>query len=204
MAANSLSYQFKTATIAVKLIVINVAVFILFNLIPTLFGANFSFIGWFTLPDNFPRFLTQPWSIITYAFLHGGIFHILFNMYFLYIFSRFILNLFTEKRFLTLYLLGGMAGGVLYMLSYSIFPELIAKSGGFLLGASAAVMALIVFIATYSPQTGIRFFIFDFKLWQIAAFYVIFDLIRVSLGTATTGGLISHLGGAAFGSVYAM
>ncbi|MFC4636543.1 rhomboid family intramembrane serine protease [Dokdonia ponticola] len=204
MAANSLSYQFKTANIAIKLIVINFAVFILLNLIPTLFGVNFSFIGWFTLPDNFPGFLTQPWSIITYAFLHGGIFHILFNMYFLYIFSRFILNLFTEKRFLTLYLLGGMAGGVLYMLSYSIFPALIAKSGGFLLGASAAVMALIVFIATYSPQTGIRFFIFDFKLWQIATFYVVFDLMRVSLGTDNMGGLISHLGGAAFGYVYAM
>lgn len=204
MAANSLSYQFKTANIAVKLIVINVAVFILLNLIPTLFGTNFSFVGWLTLPDNFSGFLTQPWSIITYAFLHGGIFHILFNMYFLYIFSRFILNLFTEKRFLTLYLLGGMAGGVLYILSYSIFPELIARGGGSLLGASAAVMALIVFIATYSPQTGIRFFVFDFKLWQIATFYVVFDLMRVSLGNANMGGLISHLGGAAFGYAYAM
>lgn len=204
MAANSLSYQFKIANIAIKLIVINVAVFILLNLIPTLFGANFSIIGWFTLPDNFSGFLTQPWSIITYAFLHGGIFHILFNMYFLYIFSRFILNLFTEKRLLTLYLLGGMAGGVLYMLSYSIFPALIAKSGGSLLGASAAVMALIVFIATYSPQAGIRFFVFDFKLWQIATFYVVFDLMRVSIGNPNMGGFISHLGGAAFGYVYAM
>ena len=205
MAANSLSYQFKTANIAVKLIVINVAVFILLNLIPSLFGTQFSLVRWLMLPDSFSAFITQPWSLITYAFLHAGFFHILFNMYFLYIFSRFILNLFTEKRLLTLYLLGGIAGGVLYMISYSIFPELIKKSGGSLLGASAAVMALIVFIATYTPNTGIRFFIFNFKLWHIAAFYVISDLMRVSLGADdNVGGLISHLGGAAFGYVYAM
>ncbi len=204
MAANSFSSQFKTANIAVKLIVINSAVFIILNIIPTLFGGQFSFLPWLMLPDNFSEFLTQPWTLITYAFLHAGVWHILFNMYFLYIFSRFILNLFTEKRLLTIYLLGGIAGGVLYLISYTIFPELISGGRGRLLGASAAVMALIVFIATYTPNTGIRFFVFDFKLWQIAAFYVISDLIRVSLGNTNTGGLISHLGGAAFGYVYAM
>lgn len=203
MAANSLSSQFNAANIAVKLIVINVAVFVISHIIPRLFGSQFSFLHWLMLPDSFSEFITQPWSIITHAFLHDGFWHILWNMYFLYIFSRFILNLFTGKRFLTIYLLGGITGGLFYMISYNVFPGLASLSGGYALGASAAVMSVIVFIATYNPNAGIRFFVFDFKLWHIAAFYVVSDLVAV--GTSISpGGSIGHLGGAAFGYIYAM
>lgn len=203
MAANSLWYQYKVANIAVKLIVINAAVFIVLNLIPSLFGQGSFLSSWLALPSDLSSFIVKPWTLMTYAFVHSGFWHILWNMYFLYIFSRFSLNLFTEKRFLTIYLLGGMAGGVLYILAYNIFPALVARGPGAMVGASAAVNAIIIFIATYSPNTQLRLFIFNIKLWQIAAFFVLSDLLRVATTTENTGGFIAHLGGAAFGYIYA-
>lgn len=203
MAASPLLYQFKMANVAVKVIVINAAVFVLLNLIPSLFGAVFPFTHWLALPSSFPEYFLQPWSIFTYAFVHSDFWHILWNMYFLYIFSKFSLNLFSGKRFLTIYLLGGVAGGLLYMISYNIFPELIARGSGSMIGASAAVNAIIVFIATYTPNTRLKLFMFNIKLWQIAAFFVLSDLMRVATTTDNTGGFIAHLGGAAFGYVYA-
>ena len=202
MAANSLSYQFKTANIAIKLIVINVAVFILFNILPWMIQVDNSvFTKYFVLPTEFTRLIQQPWSFITYAFLHSGFLHILFNMLFLYVFSKFILNLFTEKRFLTIYLLGGIFGGLVFVLIYHLLPAF--KGNSVLLGASAAVNAIIVFIATYSPNTPIRVFMFNLKLWHIAAFVVLRDVLTLD-SSDNAGGLISHLGGAAFGYLYAV
>lgn len=204
MAASPLLYQFKMANVAIKLIVINAAIFILLNLIPSLFGTSFGFTSWLALPDSIPEYFLQPWSLLTYAFVHSGFWHVLWNMYFLFIFSKFVLNLFSGKRFLTIYLMGAMAGGLLYLLSYSIFPELVARMPSSLVGASAAVNAIIVFIATYSPNTQLQVFrIFNIKLWHIATFFVLSDLIRVSLNEDNMGGMIAHLGGAAFGYIYA-
>tara|TARA_R110001632_G_scaffold153194_1_gene271020 strand:- start:753 stop:1652 length:900 start_codon:yes stop_codon:yes gene_type:complete len=203
MAASPLLYQFKMANVAIKLIVINAAIFILLNLIPSLFGTSFGVTNWLALPGSFPEYFLQPWSLLTYAFVHSGFWHVLWNMYFLYIFSRFVLNLFSGKRFLTIYLMGAMAGGLLYLISYSIFPELNARGASSLVGASAAVNAIIVFIATYTPNTQLKLFMFNIKLWHIAAFFVLSDIMRVATSADNTGGFIAHLGGAAFGYVYA-
>ncbi|GGG27606.1 rhomboid family intramembrane serine protease [Dokdonia pacifica] len=202
MAANSFINQYKTSNIAIKLIVINVVVYLIFNLLPWIVQMDNSVLTrYFVLPTELSRLVTQPWSILTYAFLHGGFLHILFNMLFLYVFSKFVLNLFTEKRFLTIYLLGGIFGGLTYIIAYHLFPAF--EGNGILLGASAAVNAIIIFIATYSPNTPIRFFVFNLKLWHIAAFVVLRDLLTLE-SSSNAGGLISHLGGAAFGYMYAM
>ena len=202
MAANSFINQYKTANIAIKLIVINVVVYLLFNLLPWIVQIDNSVLTrYFVLPTELSRLITQPWSILTYAFLHGGFLHILFNMLFLYVFSKFVLNLFTEKRFLTIYLLGGIFGGLTYIIAYHLLPAF--EGNGILLGASAAVNAIIIFIATYSPNTPIRFFVFNLKLWHIAAFVVLRDLLTLD-SSSNAGGLVSHLGGAAFGYIYAM
>jgi len=203
MAANSLYTQYKTANVAIKLIVINVAIFLFFTL--TNWSLQSSGIGlqsWFVLPSDFSKLIVQPWGIITYAFLHGGFWHILWNMVFLYVFSQYVLNLFSEKRLLTLYFLGAISGGVLFVLAYNLFP-VFSRNLGFLLGASAAVNAIIVFIATYTPNSPIRILIFNLKLWHIAAFVVLKDLLTLDISD-NAGGLIAHLGGAAFGYVYAL
>lgn len=202
MAANSLTYQFKNANIAIKLIVINVAVFIVFNLIPWIVQIdNLILTKYFVLPTDFIKLIQQPWSVLSYAFLHADVWHLLWNMLYLYVFSRFILNLFTEKRLLTVYLLGGIFGGIAFLILYYILPAF--KGESYLLGASAAVNAIIVFIATYTPNTVIRVFFFNVKLWQIAVLFVLIDLLGLPT-SGNAGGSIAHLGGAAFGYIYAM
>lgn len=200
MANTSLAYKYQTANIAIKLIVINVLVYLLFNIVPWLAGLqSTAFSQYFVLPSDFVRFLQQPWSIVSYAFLHSGFSHLFWNMVFLYVFSRFVLNLFSEKKFLAIYLLGAIAGGSLFAILYNVLP--VFRGTGVLLGASAAVNAIVVFIGTYTPNAEVRIFTFNIKLWWIAAFIVVKDILTLDAGNA--GGLISHLGGAAFGFMYA-
>lgn len=201
MANTSLSYKYKTANIAVKLIVINVLVFLVFNLLPWIIQLDSGFLNrYFVLPTDLMRFLQQPWSILSYAFLHSGVWHLLWNMLYLYVFSRFILNIFTEKRLLTVYLLGAIAGGAAFFILYNLLPAF--QGNSVLLGASAAVNAIIVFIATYQPNTEIRVFFFNVKLWHIAVIFVLIDLLGLPT-SGNAGGSIAHLGGAAFGFIYA-
>lgn len=201
MAGPSLSYQYKTANIVVKLIVINVLVWIGFMLLEWMLNSGAIFSQWFSLPTDLSRLLIQPWSLLTYAFLHAGFWHIFWNMLILYWFGQIVLNLFTEKRFLTIYLLGALAGGVLFVLAYNLFPVLITSSA-YLVGASAAVRAIMIFIAAYTPNTEVRVIFFNVKLWHIGVFVVLTDLIQIP-SSGNAGGLLAHVGGAIFGYVYA-
>lgn len=202
MNRGSLAYQFKTADILTKIIAINGAIFLLVTIASALFRLNsYELIQWFYLPEAFGEFITQPWSIITYSFLHLSFWHILFNMLWLYFFGRFILNLFSERRFLTIYLLGAISGGVLFMVSYNLFPAF-SNANGTLIGASAAISAVMAFSATYTPNAPVRIFTFNLKLWQIAVFLILWDLVRLG-SLQNAGGLLAHLGGVVFGYIYA-
>ncbi len=202
MAQGGLTYQFKTADVLTKVIVINGLVFLGVTIFSALFQIpSENLIQWFVLPEELGRFITQPWSIITYNFLHTGFFHVLFNMLWLYFFGRYVLNLFSGKRFLTLYLLGGISGGILYMISYNFFPAFV-NANGTLLGASASVMAIMAFAATYSPNAEVRIFTIRLKLWYIAVFMIIWNLLQLRT-LQNPGGILAHLGGALFGYVYA-
>ena len=202
MASNSLAYQFKTASITVKLIAINTVIFLLVSLIAFFFQIQPGYLTqWFVLPSDMVGFLTQPWAFISYAFLHFGFFHLLFNMLLLYWFGNFILNLFSGKRLLTIYLLGAIFGGLLYVLSYNLFP-VFEDSRAYLLGASGAVTAIMVFIGTYTPNTPFRIFTFTIKLWQIALFFFLLDLVRLPTSD-NEGGLLADIGGAILGYIYA-
>lgn len=202
MATNDLSYKFRTANIVVKLIVINVVVWIGLMLFEWALNMGPLFTHWLSLPTDLSRLIIQPWSLITYSFLHAGFMHIFWNMLILYWFGQIVLNLFTERRFLTVYLLGALAGGVLYVLAYNLFPVLITTTA-YLVGASAAVRAIMIFIATYTPQAEVRLIFFNVKLWQIGVFVVLMDLIQLPT-SGNAGGLLAHLGGALFGYIYAV
>ena len=202
MNTSNLLDQFKQASIVLKIIVINTLIFLALYL-----GAFFfklspaSFVSWLVLPTSFVDIILQPWSIITYAFLHAGFWHLFWNMYLLYWFGTYVFNLFTAKRFLTIYLLGGICGGLLYVLSYNLFP-VFSNINSNLMGASAAVLAIVIFIATYTPNTIVRIFMFKVKLWQIGLAMVLLDLVQLP-SSGNAGGLIAHIGGALFGFVYA-
>ncbi len=199
MVNGGLRYQYARLSVSEKLIAINVIVFIIMGLISALIGPNIE--NWFALPKDFFDFMVQPWSLVTYSFLHGGIFHILWNMYILYVAGRILLNLFDGKRFLNVYFLGVILGGLLFLLSYNIFPTLVGVNTS-LIGASAGVMAVLIFVCTYMPNQEVRLIFFNVKLWQIGLFVVLMNLVQIPLGD-NVGGSIAHLGGALLGYVYA-
>lgn len=203
MAANNLAYQFKTSSVVVKIITINAVLFLLVSLFSFFFSVPAGYLTrWFVLPSNLEAFLWQPWSLLTYAFLHFDVFHVLFNMIWLYWFGNMVLNLFNAKRFLTIYLLGALFGGLLFVIAYNVFP-IFSTQTGYLIGASGAVTAIMIFMATYSPNSEVRIFTFTVKLWHIAAFLFVLDLVRIPT-SGNAGGLMAHIGGGVFGYVYAL
>ncbi len=199
MAQGNLKYQYANLSIAEKLIVVNVIVFIVDGLLKALLGV--AIMSWFELPKDFSIFITQPWSIISYSFFHGSLGHIFWNMMLLYFSGRIFLNLFGNKRFLNVYFLGVIAGGLTFLLSYNVFPTLIDTNTS-LIGASAGVTAILIFICAYIPNQEVRLFIINVKLWYIGAFVVLTDLIQIP-SSGNVGGHLAHLGGAALGYFYA-
>jgi len=200
---NNLIGQFKQFSIVLKIIVINTLIFLIVYLGSFFFKLSPStLVSWFVLPTSFLEIVFQPWSFVTYAFLHAGFWHLFWNMYLLYWFGLYVLNLFTSKRFLTIYLLGAINGGLFYVLAYNLFPVFNNISSN-LMGASAAVLAIVIFIATYTPDAMVRIFTFRIKLWQIGLVMVLLDLFQLP-SSGNAGGLIAHMGGAIFGYVYAI
>lgn len=201
MVTGGLKYQYAKLNIAEKLIVINILVFIVNGLMPFLFRLdNDIFTQWFWLPSSIIDFLGQPWSLITYSFFHSGIGHIFWNLFILHFFARIFLNLFDTKRFLNVYFLGIISGGLLYMVAFNVFPAFF-QTNAVLIGASAGVRAIMIFVSAYIPNQEVRVVFFNVKLWQIGVFVIITDLIQLPIGNS--GGMLSHLGGALLGYMYA-
>lgn len=202
MAQGNLQYQFNRLSIAEKLIAINVLVFIVGRLVPFLLQlSSNSIVQWFELPKDFFDFLMQPWSIVTYSFFHGGFGHLFWNMLLIYFVGRIFLNLFDAKRFLNVYFLGVMLGGLFFILGYNIFPAFF-NVNAYLIGASAGAYAILVFICTYIPNQEVRLIFFNVKLWYIGAFVILMDLIQLP-ASGNAGGHLAHLGGALLGYWYA-
>lgn len=192
--------KFKLARLNVleKIIAINVIVYLATLIFKAL---NVSFFSYFSIPPSFTGFFNRPWSIISYAFIHFDFIHLLFNMLWLYIIGRLFLTLFSPKMALNIYFLGAIVGGVFFLMGYSLFPSFFKESLYPLVGASAAVRALLIFLCAYMPNKEMRFFTFNLKLWYLGAALVVFDVLGLFGGNA--GGNLAHLGGAFLGYMYA-
>lgn len=202
---DNLKYRYNTANTLEKLIWLNVLLFILtfvFRTIGFLFQVPTDFfVEWLVFPKYLTDLAFKPWTIITYAFMHAGIFHILSNMLILYFSGQFFLNFFSEKRLLNLYLLGAIGGALIYMLSYNLLPAFAGTGRSYLIGASASVMAVLVGVATQAPNMQVRlFFLGNLKLWWIAAFLVVLDVVQIPI--SNPGGHLAHIGGATLGYLY--
>ena len=200
----NLKYRFGTFSIAEKIILINVVFFLfpmLLNVLFFLFNIpTSSYLNWLQLSPNLLTFIKRPWSLITYSFVHSGFFHLLWNMVLLYYAGRLLLNLFPDRIFINNYFLGVISGGLIFISSYSIFPVF---EGNYppLIGASAGVMAVFIFICTYTPNQEIRFFFIKLKLKHIGLAFFFLDIIQIPYGNA--GGHLAHVGGAVLGFFYA-
>ena len=197
-----IKYKLARLNVLEKIIVVNVVIFLIGLLLQMLQGAfHQSSLSWLELPSDFSDFIVKPWTIITYAFVHYAFLHILFNMLWLYVIGQMFLNLFNPKLALNVYFLGAICGGFLFMACYSLFPQVFIY-GNRLVGASAAVRALLIFLCAYLPSQEIRFFTFNLKLWYLGVAIVILDMFGLFGNNA--GGNLAHIGGAALGYVYAI
>ena len=195
--------NFRKGTISLQYIYINIGIFVFTSLIGVLWllfnHDGTLWLQWFELPAWIPQFIRQPWSLLTYMFLHAHVLHLLFNMLWLYWFGQLFLNFFSARHFRGLYLLGGICGGLFYLLAYNVFPYFNSfLYGSYLLGASASVLAIVVAVAVRQPDYSVNFmFIGSVRLKYVALFMVVTDLLFVTSGNG--GGHIAHLGGALAG-----
>lgn len=198
----------------IQLIIINVAIFLIMAVLyvsakisgtPIIFQAVYE---QFTIPSRISEFILEPWTLLTYSFAHYfsyefndvGIFHILFNMLVFYWFARLFVEYLGSDKLVALYILGGLAGGILYLLLYNTIPFYIAKPST-MVGASAAVYAVVVAVAALLPNyTFYLLFLGPVKIKYIAGFYILISFLG-SVGP-NAGGNIAHLGGALIGFVY--
>lgn len=200
---NDLKLQYKIGGVANKLIYWNVGLFafpLVFFAILSMFSINIDFKNYISLASNPADLLWKPWSLLTYGFFHADFWHILFNMLVLNFSSRLFLTYFTPKQLLSLYFVGILFSGIIYISCYYLFPSL-ANLDVQLIGASGAIMTIFFAVATYAPLMEVRLmFLGTVKIWHIAFVYLVLDLIQMPL--ENTGGHIAHLGGALFGYIF--
>lgn len=205
---DNLKHTYRKGSSLNKLIYINVAAFLLITIVSiTAFLLNnpvitTKAIDILAVPSAPGRLLSRPWTVITYMFTHKDIWHILFNMLWLYWFGTIFLEFLDQKKLVAVYLLGGLSGALVYVLSFNIFPafkEIVYESAA--IGASASVMAIVIAIAAYVPNYSINLlFLGRIKIIYVAL--VIFILTSVVDFSVNSGGKLAHMGGALFGYIY--
>ncbi len=205
--------SYKQGSTLHKLIYINVGVFlalhvvviflVLFNQMNREAGIS-QILDYLAVPSDLGELARKPWTPVTYMFTHSRFYHILFNMYILFWFGRYFIEEFGQKKLLGVYLLGGLAGAALYVLSFNLLPYFagdVAMSAA--IGASASVMAVVVAVATVVPNRKINLmFIGQVKILYLALF--IFITSTILDFTDNTGGKIAHIGGALLGYLFAI
>ena len=200
--------RFLAENIVGRFIYVNVAVFVLLALLDVL-ATLFNIVSpalylkmWTELPSSIMQYVVQPWSLFTYMFLHAGLMHLLWNMLMLYWVGKIFLSYFSTRHFVGLYLLGGIMGGLFFMVAYNLFPMFTANgSQAYLVGASAAVLAVVAAAATRVPDYRINLlFIGEIRLVTLAIIMVVSTLLLLTSNNA--GGEFAHLGGAFAGWLF--
>lgn len=196
---------FKSGNPALLYIGINVIVFLLVNV-----GALFLARGvgddlihqYLAFPADISQWPVRFYTLVTYAFLHKNLFHILFNLLWLFWMGNLFLDFLKPRQFQVVYWGGAIVGALAFALIYNLSPQLNA-SGATLIGASAAVMAIFCATATLVPNYSIRLLLFgDVKLKYLLLVYILIDIVGTAPGSGNIGGNLAHLGGAFFGFVY--
>lgn len=186
-----------------KIILINVIIYLVPFILKTilfLFNiSDFSLMSWFTISADFSELILKPWSLLTYGFLHGSFSHLFWNMIMFYYFGNILVNIFGDKLIFRLFLSGVVVGGFTYVLSYNIFP-VFKDVSSVMIGASAGVMSVLVFLTVYNPDYRIRIVFINIKVLYVALFLFVYDIIQIPFNNS--GGHIAHIGGAIWGYYY--
>ncbi len=199
---------FIKGSILSRIIGVNVAIFLLANTIRVFFflwnmeGATSEMGEWLGVSSNPQTLLYRPWTLITYMFFHFDLLHILFNMIVLLVGGRLFSSYIGADRLTVTYLVGGIAGAFVYILSFNFFPVFgEVASHSIAIGASASVLAVFIATATYMPNFQLPLLLFGrIRLKYIAIVFVAIDIISIDKGNP--GGHLAHLGGALWGFSY--
>ncbi|SFE68861.1 rhomboid family protein [Thermophagus xiamenensis] len=207
---NEIKASYREGNILTKLIYVNVGLFVVIKLLQLmllLFGAGSTFanvvVSWLSVPSNPLSLLLRPWTLLTYMFLHYDFFHLLFNVLYLYWFGRLFVDLIDGGKLLTIYILGGIGGALVFLLAFNFLPAFYPGGGGsILLGASASVMAILFAVARVNPNFVVYVFLIGpVKLKYLALVAFLIDLVSIP-GMANAGGHLAHIGGALVGLYY--
>ena len=200
---NDLKLQFKIGDVTTKLLFWNIGFFViplLFFGLLRLFKIEINYLNYVSLSTVPSELLFKPWTIITYAFFHYDIFHILFNMLMLNFAGKLFITFFSQKQLLSLYFVSAIFGGVIYIVSYLVFPALVNQTVS-MVGASGAIMAILVATATFQPTMEVRLLLIgNIKLVYLVLLLLVIDLIQLPMNN--TGGHLAHLAGAFFGFIF--
>jgi len=200
---DTIRQTFRQENSLIKLIYLNVAVFLILKIILILFllfnTSGTFLLSYLAVPADLTQLLYRAWTPLTYMFLHEEFFHILFNLFALYWFGKIFLLFFSEKQLVGLYVFGGLVAALIYIIAFNSFPyysPVLRQS--LLLGASGSIMAIILATAFRSPNMEMQIvFLGSVKLKYIAIFYVLTSFFGIT--SSNGGGQLAHLGGALAG-----
>ena len=197
---DDLNHAFRYGNMVTKLIIINVAIFIITALceafMPTFYNLNV--LPYLALSGDFHSYIYKPWTIITHFFMHNGFLHILWNMLILYWFGYITGDLLGDKKILPLFITGGIFGGVVFLLIYSIMYSFTTYA----VGASAAVLSIVFAAVITAPDYKINLLLIGSVSIKYIGLVILFlDIIGTS-GNSNAGGHIAHLAGSSFGILY--
>ncbi|SUB76893.1 rhomboid family intramembrane serine protease [Porphyromonas macacae] len=205
---DSVRSWWKRSDLVRRLIAVNVFVFILLWLVrffTSLFGT------WHLVPELwlacYPYFhdlVSHPWGILTYMFVHADVWHLLFNMLWLFWLGHLFLHYHGHRRLLAVYLSGGVIAGLFYILIFNLLNTAgVYMLGAPVIGASGAVMAVVFGIAFYAKWERVNlFFLGSVRIPYLALGMLVLDLLL--LGTdGNLGGHLAHIGGALYGYLFA-
>jgi len=200
--------SFKHGTALTRLMYINGAVFLFIKIIEVIGvltsspGLATAVISNLAVPASTAALALKPWTPVTYMFTHQGFIHLLFNLLWLWWFGKIFLAYLDQRKLVALYIMGGLAGALLYVIVFNIFPAFAsAVNVSIALGASASVMALVIGTAVYLPDLELHLLFFGrVKLKYLAL--VTFLITSVFDFSVNTGGKIAHIGGALMGLAY--
>ncbi len=204
---DNIKRTFNKSDVLMKFVFINIAVFLAIHavgVVATLFRLeSLNPLPFLAVPSELNMLLIRFWTLLTYMFVHVGFMHILFNMLWLYWFGNIFLSYFNDRTLGSLYVIGGFAGALLYIIAFNTIPYYLYLNHTVMIGASASVMAIVMATAFYRPNTTLNLFLFGrVKIIYIALIVFTIDFFSLSNGD-NPGGHVAHIGGAIAGYLFA-
>ena len=201
---DDIKQSFKEGNFLTRLLYINAGVFAVLKLVLlifTLLGVSTHWVSYLQMPAFLPSLVQQPWSIISYMFLHTNFVHAIFNLIALYYLGKLFITYYNQKQLVATYIWGGLAGALLYVAGYNLLPYFEAyKIGSYLIGASASVMAILFAVVGIAPNNVVRLtLVGNVKLKYLGMAFLVLDLL--GLGSVNSGGSMAHIGGAIMGYI---